>query len=90
MLLLHLILLAAGAKSAERQGPGSCSKCSNNQRGFRLAQVLAAVTFPATDGKQIIVKKQKSPREKPGSTYQTTANGNCLAANAAAMPGIVI
>lgn len=44
------------------------------------AQVLAAVTFPATDGKRINVKKQNSPREKPLSTYQTTENGNCLAA----------
>lgn len=47
------------------------------------AQVLAAVTFPATDGKQIKVKKKKkqnSSREKPGSTYQTMRNGNCLAA----------
>lgn len=43
------------------------------------AQVLAAVTFPAMDGKQINVKKQNSPREKPLSTYHT-ANGNCLAA----------
>lgn len=45
------------------------------------AQVLVAVTSPATDGKQINVKKPNSPREKPGSTCQTTANGNCLAAS---------
>lgn len=48
------------------------------------AQVLVAVTFSDTDGKQINVKKKKqqrknSPRNKPGSTNQT-ANGNCLAA----------
>lgn len=74
----------SGAK--KRLGPGEVQLFQSwlgswqKAREGISAQVLAAVTFSATDGKQIHVKKQNSPREKPGSTYQTTANGNCLAA----------
>lgn len=46
----------------------------------------AAVTSPDSDRTIIHVKKQHSPREKPGSTYQTAANGIVWQSYASAMP----